>query len=73
MALVEDTNVVDTEPSSEDIAIWAAVLVIAADALALYALLKARKEKASQPDNTEDKTQDFEIRKTNKSRTGSRR
>ncbi|MBD3917156.1 hypothetical protein H8B09_00195 [Paenibacillus sp. PR3] len=73
MALVEDTELVDNEPSSEEIAIWAAVLVLAADALALYALLKARKEKASQPDTTQNKTQDFEIRRTNRPRSGSRR
>ncbi|WP_127533357.1 hypothetical protein [Paenibacillus kobensis] len=44
MALTEDV-VIDSEPSSEDIAVWAAVLVVAADVLALIALLKARNEK----------------------------
>lgn len=76
MALVEDTDLVQAgqdEPSSEDIAIWAAALIVVADIVALYALLKARKEKESQPaDKTQNKTQDFEIRRTNRFRAGRR-
>lgn len=69
MALVEDTELIDNEPSSDEIAIWAAVLVVAADLLALYALLKARKENSSKPATAEDN----QARKSSKSKSGSRR
>ncbi|GFN33363.1 hypothetical protein [Paenibacillus xylaniclasticus] len=54
MALTEDTIIdIDTEPSAEELAIWAAALVVAADVLALIALLKARKESQQKDEENE--------------------